>query len=58
MEKRPNANIIIDDLKLLTDKISGIYIEYIKKQDGPPKDKDIEIEIMNKDEQKLNVDTG
>ena len=56
--KRPNANIIIDDLKLLTDKISGIYIEYIKKQDGPPKDKDIEIEIMNKDEQKLNVDTS
>ena len=56
--KRPKANIIIDDLKLLTDKISGIYIEYIKKQDGPPKDKDIEIEIMNKDEQKLNVDTS
>ena len=55
---RPNANSIIEELKLLTKKFSGIYIEFIKKQDGPPKDKDIEIEIMNNDEQNLNNDTS
>ena len=55
---RPNANIIIDELKLLTNKFSGIYIEFIKKQDGPPKDKDIEIEIMNNNEKDLNNDTS
>ncbi len=55
---RPNANIIIDELKLQTKQFSGIYIEFIKKQDGPPKDKDIEIEIMNNNENQLNIDTA
>ena len=58
MEDQTNANIIIDELKLLTNKFSGIYIEFIKKQDGPPKDKDIEIEIMNNNEKDLNNDTS
>ena len=56
--KRPNANIIIEELKLQTKQFSGIYIEFIKKQDGPPKDKDIEIEIMNNNENQLNIDTA
>ena len=56
--KRPNANIIIEELKLQTKEFSGIYIEFIKKQDGPPKDKDIEIEIMNNNENQLNIDTA
>ena len=56
--KRPNANVVIEELKLQTKRFSGIYIEFIKKQDGPPKDKDIEIEIMNNDENQLNVDTA
>ena len=55
--KRPNANIIIEELKLQTKQFAGIYIEFIKKQDGPPKDKDIEIEIMNNNENQLNIDT-
>ena len=56
--KRPNANVIIEELKLQTKQFSGIYIEFIKKQDGPPKDKDIEIEIMNNNENQLNIDTA
>ena len=56
--KRPNANMIIEELKLQTKQFSGIYIEFIKKQDGPPKDKDIEIEIMNNNENQLNIDTA
>ena len=56
--KRPNANIIIEELKLQTKQFAGIYIEFIKKQDGPPKDKDIEIEIMNNNENQLNIDTA
>ena len=55
---RPNANFIIEELKLFTKKFSGIYIEFIKKQDGPPKDKDIEIEIINNSETNLVKDTG
>ena len=56
--KRPNANIIIEELKLQTKQFAGIFIEFIKKQDGPPKDKDIEIEIMNNNENQLNIDTA
>ncbi len=56
--KRPNANVIIEELKLQTKQFSGIYIEFVKKQDGPPKDKDIEIEIMNNNENQLNIDTA
>ena len=55
---RPNANIIIEELKSKTKQLSGIYIEFIKKQDGPPKDKDIEIEIVNNNEDQLNIDTA
>ena len=55
---RPNAKLIIEELKLFTKKFSGIYIEFIKKQDGPPKDKDIEIEIINNSENNLVKDTG
>ena len=47
MEKRPKANIILNDLKTKTEDFPGIYLEYIEKKDGPPKDKDIEIKIVN-----------
>ena len=56
-KKRPKASVILDDLKNKTDGFPGIYIEYIEKKDGPPKDKDIEIKIVNNDTKSLEVDT-
>jgi len=56
--KRPKANLIINDLKDKTDKFSGLYLEFIEKQDGPPKDKDIEIIVTNNDVKKLIYDTS
>ena len=55
---RPNAEVVISQLKDLTKDFSGIYIEFIKKQDGPPKDKDIEIQILNNNEKQLQTDTA
>ncbi|PDH54956.1 MAG: MFS transporter [alpha proteobacterium MED-G10] len=55
---RPNAEVVINQLKDLTKNFSGIYIEFIKKQDGPPKDKDIEIQILNNNEKQLQIDTA
>ena len=46
-KKRPSANKILNDLENLTKNFAGINIEFIEKKDGPPKDKDIEIEIIN-----------
>ena len=57
-EKRPKAQKILQDLKKSTSKFSGLYIEFIEKRDGPPKDKDIEIEIMNNNQEKLINDTS
>ena len=57
-KKRPRANQIINQLKKSTKKFAGIYIEFIEKMDGPPKDKDIEIEILNNDSIKLLEDTS
>tara|TARA_B100000287_G_scaffold435613_1_gene504923 strand:- start:2939 stop:6028 length:3090 start_codon:yes stop_codon:yes gene_type:complete len=57
-KKRPRANEIINQLKKSTKKFAGIYIEFIEKMDGPPKDKDIEIEILNNDSIKLLEDTS
>ena len=57
-KKRPNSKDIINDLKKVTEKFVGIYIEFVEKKDGPPKDKDIEIEIVNFNEQQLNFDTA
>ncbi|MAR63919.1 MAG: hypothetical protein CMP43_02820 [Rickettsiales bacterium] len=55
---RPNAEVVINQLKDLTKEFSGIYIEFIKKQDGPPKDKDIEIQVLNNNEKQLQIDTA
>ncbi len=57
-KKRHRANEIINQLKKSTKKFAGIYIEFIEKMDGPPKDKDIEIEILNNDSIKLLEDTS
>ena len=57
-KKRPQAKYVIDELKESTKKFSGIYIEFIEKQDGPPKDKDVEIEIVNNNAEKLLIDTS
>ena len=56
-KKRPKANVILSDLKTKTDNFPGIYLEYIEKKDGPPKDKDIEIKIVNNDTQSLEENT-
>ena len=55
---RPQAKYVIDQLKQSTKKFPGIYIEFIEKQDGPPKDKDVEIEIVNNNPEKLATDTS
>ena len=57
-KKRPQAKYVIDELKQSTKKFPGIYIEFIEKQDGPPKDKDVEIEIVNNNAKKLFSDTS
>ena len=57
-KSRPSSNLIIDDLKRVTSKFAGIYIEFIEKKDGPPKDKDIEIEIVNFDHQELLIESS
>ncbi|MEE2695401.1 MAG: efflux RND transporter permease subunit [Pseudomonadota bacterium] len=57
-KNRPKANEIIKNLKGVTKKFPGIYIEYIEKKDGPPKDRDVEIEIVNNLNNKLLKDTS
>jgi multidrug efflux pump len=57
-KQRPQSRYVIDELKQSTKKFPGIYIEFIEKQDGPPKDKDVEIEIVNNNSQKLTNDTS
>ena len=57
-KQRPQSTYVIDELKQSTKRFSGIYIEFIEKQDGPPKDKDVEIEIVNNNSQKLTNDTS
>ena len=56
-KKRPQAKRILNDLKNKTNKFPGIYLEFIEKKDGPPKDKDVEIYIVNNDLPKLIQDT-
>ena len=56
-KSRPKAKDILRDLKNQTDKFPGIYIEFIEKKDGPPKDRDIEIYIVNNDLNFLSKDT-
>lgn len=55
---RPKSNEIISSLKKVTNKFAGIYIEFIEKKDGPPKDKDIEIEIINFNNKQLINETA
>ena len=56
-KNRPKSNEIIADLKKVTKKFVGIYIEFVEKKDGPPKDKDIEIEVVNYNNQILLSET-
>ncbi len=44
---RPKAKKLLRDLEQSFKKIPGIIIEIVEKKDGPPKDKDIEIEVTN-----------
>ena len=46
-KNRPKAKDILFELKNKTDNFPGIYVEYIEKKDGPPKDRDVEIKIVN-----------
>ena len=57
-KKRPQAKIILKDLKEKTNQFPGIYLEFIEKKDGPPKDRDVEIYIVNNDSRKLISDTS
>ena len=48
----------INDLQSKVNLISGIKVEIIEKKDGPPKDKDIEIELSNINKDKLIKDSN
>ena len=56
-KKRPSADNILNDLENVTQSFLGINIEFIEKKDGPPKDRDIEIEILNNNSINLKKDT-
>ena len=56
-KNRPKANRILNDLKIQTKNFPGIYIEFIEKKDGPPKDRDVEIKIVNAKLKNLNSDS-
>ena len=56
-KSRPKANQILNDLKIQTKNFPGIYIEFIEKKDGPPKDRDVEIKIVNAKLKNLNSDS-
>ena len=56
-KKRPSADNILNDLENMTQSFLGINIEFIEKKDGPPKDRDIEIEILNNNSINLKKDT-
>ena len=44
---RPSTDLIIKKLENECNKIPGIIVEILEKKDGPPNEKDIEIEITN-----------
>jgi len=54
--KRPKAKQIINGLYDEFNEIAGIKIEILEKKDGPPKDKDVEIEISNLNPENLMFD--
>ena len=56
-KNRPKANQILNDLKIQTKNFPGIYIEFIEKKDGPPKDRDVEIKVVNAELKSLNSDS-
>ncbi|PPR37078.1 MAG: hypothetical protein CFH30_01180, partial [Alphaproteobacteria bacterium MarineAlpha8_Bin1] len=56
-KNRPSADNILNDLEDVTQSFLGINIEFIEKKDGPPKDRDVEIEILNNNSINLEKDT-
>ena len=56
-KNRPKASSIIEDLRRVTRIFSGVKFEFIEKKDGPPKDRDIEIEITNNNDLILKTET-
>ena len=55
-KNRPKAKDILKNLERRFETIPGVVIEIIEKKDGPPKDKDIEIEVSNQSNKKLFED--
>ena len=55
-KNRPKAKDILKNLERRFETIPGVVIEIIEKKDGPPKDKDIEIEVSNQSSIKLFED--
>ncbi len=54
---RPKAEKIIKNLEIDCNKIPGIKVEIIEKKDGPPQEKDIEIELSNFNKSSLSKDS-
>ena len=57
-KKRKKAKKIISNLQNEINMIPGIKVEIIEKKDGPPKDKDIEIELSNINKENLSMDSN
>ena len=55
-KNRPKAKKKKKNLERRFETIPGVVIEIIEKKDGPPKDKDIEIEVSNQSNKKLLED--
>ena len=57
-KKRPKTNFIINNLEKTFMKIPGINVEILEKKDGPPNDKDVEIEVSNVSKEMLLNDSN
>ena len=57
-KKRPKTNFIIKNLEKTFLKIPGINVEILEKKDGPPNDKDVEIEVSNVSKEMLLNDSN
>ena len=57
-KNRPRAQTILTQLSESVKDFAGLNIEFIEKKDGPPKDRDIEIEFMNNNKEKLLSDSA
>jgi multidrug efflux pump len=52
-DQRRKADVILDEIRSITDDIAGIHIETQKQEGGPPTGKDIQIQLASRFPEKL-----